>query len=147
MKKVLLLLIVNLFIGVEMVQSQTYFYKCVYDVDENTGARSSPSFRDTYITFNNQGCYISDKNGNMTISTFYKFRGRKNNVLVYQAYEEVQQITMYGFVKTGEIRWLEENFTFSSNRERANWKIPFYKYIRVFERANPEDIDVPDQLY
>ncbi len=83
----------------------------------------------------------------LTVSTFYKFRGKKNNLLVYQAYEEVRQIAMYGFVNTGKIRWLEDKFTFSSNRERANWKIAFFKYIRVFERANPEDIEVPDQLY
>lgn len=147
MKRKITALLCLFFVGIMTSFGQTYFYKCVYDIDEKTGARSSPSFRDIYITFNDQGCYFSDKDGNMVINTFYKYRGRKNNLHVYQAYEEVKQITMYGFVNTGEINWLDDKITFSADRKRGNWKLMFYKYIRIFERADPNDIEIPDTFY
>lgn len=145
----IILVLLFLFGGLITTFGQTYYYKNICVVNTQTGVRTQHDWYSTYITFTEDGCYRSDANGYSIDKCFYKYRGKQKNMHIYQQSENVRQITMYGIAETGKTTWGALRFIFSSDYTRANWErgAPFENKVEVFERANPEDVEVPDNFY
>ncbi|MBC5634906.1 hypothetical protein [Parabacteroides hominis] len=138
MRKIVFLLCIFLISTIS--NSQTYYYKSVAAIDIKTKVKGRPMRADMYISFNEQGCWESDNKGYDINGHFFQYAGRKNGIIIYQYITSIDPF----FGKQSLI----ETWSFSSDYKRLNIKneiIP--NNIHVFERANPEDIDVPDELY
>ncbi len=110
----------------------------------DTGMKSAPRRTGIYITFNNNGCYESDENGNSK-SNLYKYRGVTNNLNKYEEWIPPYPIEIQ-FGKT-EGQYLHTILYVTKDKKRINMHMKWLKEIFVFERANPEDIDDDIILY
>lgn len=159
MKKICLI-IAMLWVNVMACMSQTYYYKYLYTVNKQTGAKSSPGDGKTgmYITFTNNksNCYHSDKNGNVYKPNrgpyapatdermeIYNYESSNNGILVYR---QTKVELGFGMAAGG---W--GTYSFSSDYNRMNSNLAMYDLandIKVYERSTPpEQQTAPQQLY
>lgn len=143
MKNIIVFAVCIFILGTTAVMGQTYYYKGVYSVKKQTGMKSE-SGGGVYITFTDEGCYFSDENGNNKRGFFFKYYGKSDKTVVYRAwsFDAVNQ-QLFG---DGN-RWESIKMIFSLDHTRMNYDNELLSWIDVYERANPEDVDVPDQLY
>lgn len=91
--------------NLSLIAQNTYLYKRVMIVKE--GVRINKNDDAHYLTFTNNGCYESDKNGYSTSDKFLKFIKNENNLHCY-----------YGSCSFGNA-----NYYFSNDFSRLNIKL------------------------
>lgn len=148
MKKFFMILVV-LFVSISSVSGQTYCYKHLYNVD-NRGVKQKVNTHYVYVTFTNRFsvCYGSDKDGNITGSTFgnvchYKGKDKKGT-LIYEA--PLQSCDRYGILTNVGMR---DTRYFSADFSRMNFKNELLKdVIGVYQRVSaPQEEETPVDFY
>jgi hypothetical protein len=157
MKKIILLVAFAMSLS-SYVFGQTYYYEADEYVDEDTGVKSKQD-GGMYITFTNNSCYISDKNG-YKIGGYngevHEYKGTKNGMLVYEygikGYTQSGSFNNYFGAPVGPTYDPMHASYFSSDRSRMN-SVPlkYYgssKYRITYTRSTPPSgIDAPQKLY
>lgn len=143
------LLLVSIFCAFSFgTQAQTYAYKYSHSVKDGVKVPGTPTKGVVfYFTFTDgKGkCYLTDKNGVYNGGygqNTYRFIGTKNGMHVYQ--EQNQNMFRNG----------EDMLYFSNDFSKMNWQANFDNFgswpgcIRVLNYvSDPNEVDVPDQLY
>lgn len=155
MKRLIVLLV--LLFSVNNLFGQTYFYKYLYHVEKDSGAKTKlwSTGGDTYITFTNnfQYCYQSDKDGiQQQYCGSYRYIGVDNGRITYFY---TQRDSGNPFMQNYPLCY----YYFSSDYSRLNtWSdcsdlnlksLGGKSYIVVYERAeapSPQN-NAPDQLW
>lgn len=114
----LLIFFLCMFLFVPVGMSQTYLYKRVMIV--KNGQKKKVNDDAHYLTFNNKGCYESDRNGFSNTSDFIKFTKNENGLHCY-----------YGKGYYGKA-----NYYFSEDYSRLNVRINNVVYVYQRESAN-----------
>jgi hypothetical protein len=140
MKKTLLLFTLLMAFVCNESLGQTFFYKYMYTVNKETGAKSKKTTSlgtfDIYVTFTNnkQFCYISDKDG---MSTKYggetlSYQGCKNNIYDYMSKSAYTP---------------ERHFYFSTDFSRLNtWTNPEPHEGQMWNRFSNKSFGLPDNI-
>ena len=147
MKKIIMIMIV-LFVSISSVSGQTYCYKHLYNVDTR-GVKLKVNTHYVYVTFINRFsvCYSSDKDGNLSGSTYdvchYKGKDKKGT-LIYET--PLQSFDRYGTLTNAGMR---SSRYFSADFSRMNFKNELLKdLIGVYERVSaPQDEETPVDFY
>lgn len=142
------ILFMVLFFNLTIALSQdTYYYRHVYSINKQTEARThGSSGKGVYVTFTKDGCYESDKDGvNIRGNMFFKYRGKNKNVLIFQRWGK--KMFFSNNPNLNELEYYDDKWLFSSDKKRMNRNWGYSSTIDVYERANPEDIELPNQLY
>ena len=140
-------LIIGLFLFSLSGYSQTRAYKYLYSVAEATGVKTN-EFSNTvwYITFTNNACYFSNKDGIANTSSVYYYIQQYNGMYIYKEQSPVSQF-LGG----------ENYLYFSRDYRRLNWdcKLDYNmdslnkaKRVRVLEYTiNNEQPKTQQKLY
>lgn len=114
----LMIFFLCLFLFVQAVESQTYLYKRIMIV--KNGQKEKVNDDAHYLTFNDKGCYESDKNGFSNISKFIKFTKNENGLHCYY----------------GEGYYGRASYYFSQDYSRLNIKMGNVIYVYQRDSVN-----------
>ncbi|MBQ5844092.1 MAG: hypothetical protein IIW52_04470 [Alistipes sp.] len=161
-KRVLIVIVAILCCGGLECAAQTYCYKYLYTVNSDTGEKSMGGLKahNIYITFTNNKnyCYESDKNGikkewqdPVYISGIFKeganqfyYTSSNNGMFTYRCVMKTCQHTFNGKNVISETIFFK---TFSRDYKRLNSKNKDYPNVRVYERVENNQNDMPTQMW